>query len=502
MDNRNRSSVLQWLIPTAVMMVVVMAMLINFSNKSSTEAEDTVARTLIASTESYGSRFISQLDGVRKAAGPIKALLEKEAVDNQERMAQLLQVVVESSDAYKAVYCDMSGKGINQDGAEISIAGADYFGALQQSETPYIYTEEEQPTVLIAEHIATENIQGYLLLYYPMEEFGTMLSKSGYDSATFLTVIDEEGRILGVSGTGGSNYLDSGNLLEAIEPDNSEAARTMRNRMSNGARGTSEITMGRQAHMLVYVPLGVNHWELVLGVSQDYVARQVNFQWKSTKNMVSSLIVVIFVFICIVVIINIVSRIRSNEKRKELEDKADTDLLTGLNNKLATERKIKEYMEKHPKEQALLFVLDVDNFKKINDTLGHAFGDEVLSSLGHQVKAMFRASDIIGRTGGDEFMILLKNLGSDEILEKEAKKLGDFFKDFQTGEYVKYAATASIGAAVFPKDGQDFESMYKAADSALYVAKKRGKSQIAFYGDENEKSEGKKRVERESRVNK
>ena len=151
---------------------------------------------------------------------------------------------------------------------------------------------------------------------------------------------------------------------------------------------------------------------------------------------------------------------------------------------------------------ALLFVLDVDNFKKINDTLGHAFGDEVLSSLGHQVKAMFRASDIIGRTGGDEFMILLKNLGSDEILEKEAKKLGDFFKDFQTGEYVKYAATASIGAAVFPKDGQDFESMYKAADSALYVAKKRGKSQIAFYGDENEKSEGKKRVERESRVNK
>ncbi len=484
MDNRNRSSVLQWLIPTAVMMVVVMAMLINFSNKSSTEAEDTVARTLIASTESYGSRFISQLDGVRKAAGPIKALLEKEAVDNQERMAQLLQVVVESSDAYKAVYCDMSGKGINQDGAEISIAGADYFGALQQSETPYIYTEEEQPTVLIAEHIATENIQGYLLLYYPMEEFGTMLSKSGYDSATFLTVIDEEGRILGVSGTGGSNYLDSGNLLEAIEPDNSEAARTMRNRMSNGARGTSEITMGRQAHMLVYVPLGVNHWELVLGVSQDYVARQVNFQWKSTKNMVSSLIVVIFVFICIVVIINIVSRIRSNEKRKELEDKADTDLLTGLNNKLATERKIKTYMAQNPQSQSMMFILDIDNFKKINDTMGHAFGDEVLRSLGTQIGAIFRATDIIGRVGGDEFMIFLKGIPDEEAIAKEAKKVETFFKGFQAGEYVKYAATASIGVAIFPHEGADFETLYKAADQGLYKAKKRGKNQLAFYSDE------------------
>ena len=87
-----------------------------------------------------------------------------------------------------------------------------------------------------------------------------------------------------------------------------------------------------------------------------------------------------------------------------------------------------------------------------------------------------------------------------EILEKEAKKLCDFFKDFQVGEYVKYAATASIGAAVFPKDGNDFESMYKAADSALYTAKKRGKSQLAFYGEENDKSEGIKRVERESKV--
>lgn len=149
-----------------------------------------------------------------------------------------------------------------------------------------------------------------------------------------------------------------------------------------------------------------------------------------------------------------------------------------------------------------MFVFDVDNFKKINDTMGHAFGDEVLSSLGHQVGAMFRASDIVGRTGGDEFMILLKNLNGDGVLEKEAQKLCDFFKGFQPGQYVKYAATASIGAAVFPKDGTDFESLYKAADSALYVAKKRGKSQLAFYGEESEKSEEMKRVERNSRVEK
>ena len=90
-----------------------------------------------------------------------------------------------------------------------------------------------------------------------------------------------------------------------------------------------------------------------------------------------------------------------------LEDKADTDLLTDLNNKMATERKIREYMEKYPDKQGVLFVLDVDNFKKINDTMGHAFGDEVLRSLAVRLQSMFRATDIVGRTGGDEFMVFL-----------------------------------------------------------------------------------------------
>ena len=219
-------------------------------------------------------------------------------------------------------------------------------------------------------------------------------------------------------------------------------------------------------------------------MSQDYVDRQVNFQWRSTKSMIRSLIIVVCAFICIVVVINIVSRIRSNEKRKELEDKADTDQLTGLNNKLATERKIKNYMAQNPQSQSMMFLLDIDNFKKINDTMGHAFGDEVLRSLGMQIGAIFRATDIIGRVGGDEFMIFLKGIPDEETILKEARKVETFFKGFQAGEYVKYAATASIGVAIFPQEGADFETLYKAADQGLYKAKKRGKNQLAFYSDE------------------
>lgn len=159
-------------------------------------------------------------------------------------------------------------------------------------------------------------------------------------------------------------------------------------------------------------------------------------------------------------------------------------MLTGLTNKLATERKIKEFMAQNPNSQSMMFMVDIDNFKKINDTMGHAFGDEVLRSLGQQIGALFRATDIIGRVGGDEFMIFLKGVNDADSVRKEAKKVEHFFNNFQAGEYVKYAATASIGVAVFPQEGADFETLYKAADQGVYKAKKRGKNQLAFYREE------------------
>ena len=181
------------------------------------------------------------------------------------------------------------------------------------------------------------------------------------------------------------------------------------------------------------------------------------------------------------------ARIAAAKSNKQLEEKADSDLLTGLGNKLATERRIKEYMADYPDSLAVMFVLDIDNFKKINDTMGHAFGDEVLRELGRQIGVNFRVTDIIGRTGGDEFTIFLKNLKDDSNTIREAQKLEYFFRHFQVGDYVKYSATASIGAAVFPADGSDFETLYKAADAALYKAKKRGKNQLAFFDDRDRK---------------
>lgn len=489
MENQNKSIAFQWILPSAILMIVVLIMLFNFSTKSSADAQEDVSKSLIDVAEQYEDDFRDELESLKMVSLPIKKLLERESSENRGRVVELLDVLASGSSAYKVCYCAADGQGLNQLGEDISLADMEYFQTILNSpNVSYVYVEEEnylaEDVIVVAERVAADtDDERYLLMYYPMNKFSKLMTKSDFDVNAFLTLIDDEGNILGTSGAD-SRLLDGNNLLETIEGENKETTQVIRNRMKNGARGSSKVTVGGASYMLVYVPFGANQWEMVLGVTQPYVDRQVELQWEHTKSMLTSLVVVVFIFICIVMVVNIISKIRRTEKEKQLENKADTDLLTGLNNKLATERKIKEYMLQNPNSQSMMFMVDVDNFKKINDTMGHAFGDEVLRSLGQQIGGIFRASDIIGRIGGDEFMIFLKGITDAEAVRKEAKKVEDFFKGFQAGEYVKYAATASIGVAIFPQEGSDFESLYKAADQGVYKAKKRGKNQLAFYRDE------------------
>lgn len=490
MERQNKSAIVSWIVPSLVLAVAIFIMMYNFSNKSSSDASETISRNLIKASQTYGESFMHELETLSNVAGPFRILLEKNPGLEEERAVEMAEILYSCTSAYKVIFCDSDGQGINHGGEDVSIGNKDYFRSIRQSDTvPYVYTEEESEdgksgSVVVVQRVTEDNGIYYMLLFYSMGNFDGLMSKSDYDANSFLTIVDGEGKILGSSGAKESNMLADGNLLETIQPENAELERTIRSRMDNGSRGTTAVTVSGEGYTLAYVPFGANRWEVILGISQSYVDRQVSLQWKNTKSMLIYLIFAIFVFICMIVIVNIIGKIRNNERKKELEDKADTDLLTGLTNKLATERKIKDYMARNPDAQSMLFILDVDNFKKINDTMGHAFGDEVLRSLGQQITAIFRATDIIGRVGGDEFMIFLKGVSDDDAIRKEAKKVENFFRNFQAGEYVKYAATASIGVAIYPQEGSDFETLYKAADQGLYKAKKRGKNQLAFYRDE------------------
>lgn len=486
MESQNKSAALQWIVPSAVLMVVVLIMLFNFSSKSSKETSELVYKELINKTEDYAESFYAELRQMQGVAAPMAELLKENGVTDTKYVQQILEVTTQCSKAERALYCDMEGNGYDENGDKISIGDKPFFEAvLTQTDSPYVFAEAqedvtEQDCIVAATKVDGQKEQGYLLLFYATREFANALSASDADASGQLMLLDTEGKVLALSGFGKTTKVGM-NIIDQVAERGPESSRIIRNRLKNGTRGTTEVLIGDNTRILSYAPFGINGWEMMMSVSKSYVDRQVGQQWKNTKQMLVQLLAVIFVFVCIIMIVNIIAKISSNEKKKQLEDKADTDLLTDLNNKMATERKIREYMEQYPDKQGVLFVLDVDNFKKINDTMGHAFGDEVLRNLAVRLQSMFRATDIVGRTGGDEFMVFLKDIRDITMIEREGKKIEQFFHQFEVGEYVKYSVTASVGAAVFPRDGNTFENLYKSADNALYVSKRHGKNQLTFY---------------------
>ena len=128
-------------------------------------------------------------------------------------------------------------------------------------------------------------------------------------------------------------------------------------------------------------------------------------------------------------------------------------------------------------------MVDTDNFKQINDTHGHITGDLVLSEMAAGMKRNVRKDDLVGRIGGDEFTIFLKNISSATTAMDKAEELLAMFQQLFSNEKKPIAVTCSMGIAMYPRDGESFQELYECADKALYQAKQRGKNGCCMYDD-------------------
>ncbi len=178
------------------------------------------------------------------------------------------------------------------------------------------------------------------------------------------------------------------------------------------------------------------------------------------------------------------------EKRQQLDlrQRAERDSLTGLYNKGTAEFLTSAYLELDhgQKNTGALFLIDVDYFKAINDHLGHSFGDKVLCQLAEKLKAVFRVDDVVGRAGGDEFMVFMKRTAGQNIIREKGALICEAFRMVYTSDFgVRYAISASIGVACYPRDGASFGELYRKADIALYTAKNKGKDTYSLYGGES-----------------
>jgi len=158
---------------------------------------------------------------------------------------------------------------------------------------------------------------------------------------------------------------------------------------------------------------------------------------------------------------------------------AKLDKMTMLLNRETTMEYIREILLGEADSTHVLFMLDVDNFKNLNDTLGHQAGDEFLVGLATKIKKSFRENDIVGRIGGDEFFMLMRNVPDKSIILDKAQNLLETIKQSSVN-YPGLQISASIGISIFPDNGLNLDELYSKADEALYIAKRGGKNQFVF----------------------
>lgn len=186
-------------------------------------------------------------------------------------------------------------------------------------------------------------------------------------------------------------------------------------------------------------------------------------------------------------IYKIVGKISNIDKFKkeieELKEKSRRDPLTKVYNKATIETIVNDAIEKYPKNKHALFIIDVDNFKGVNDTFGHIFGDAVLKNIANNICNICGEQDFMGRIGGDEFVLFLQNVQDFEYITNMANEVCNVFRRVYQIQNREHKISASIGISTYAEDGKSYTELLAKADIAVYNSKNEGKDRYKIYNE-------------------
>lgn len=162
---------------------------------------------------------------------------------------------------------------------------------------------------------------------------------------------------------------------------------------------------------------------------------------------------------------------------------AARDPATGLFNKKAIREYTINRLNQYPNSSTYIAIMDIDDFKTINDTYGHMFGDEVICKVSEIIRSVLSSRGVAGRFGGDEFFIVFENIESEIDLRRLLKTMAKHFLWLYAGSDKNFNVTVSFGIAKAPDYGTSYEPLFKKADRALYIAKAKGKNRFIIYDE-------------------
>lgn len=186
----------------------------------------------------------------------------------------------------------------------------------------------------------------------------------------------------------------------------------------------------------------------------------------------------------------VIGTMKDIEEAKRLElrlaDEKMRDSLTGLYKRPYINQFIDQYLQENQEDsekKAGFILVDLDDYTKIVEDMGEAFGEGVLKNISEDIKGLFTEDDLIGRIGRDEFVILMKDTGEIKEIEKKVKDIQRIISDTYVGEGMRKKCTVSIGASLYPRDGQDYSQLFENSGKALDLAKSKGPNHYDIYSE-------------------
>mgnify|MGYP004464216347 FL=1 len=403
---------------------------------------------------------------------------------NKERLVS----IYENTDLERAALIDTAGNAYYDNGVTKNVAHRRYFQeAIHGKQTisdPLESSVDTEVRVVLCVPVYRDGVViGVLGGSCNVTALSHLLFADLFNGAGDSCLVTSEGEVIAFDGGSASSMeITYGtNMLEYYRDKNFQGENTLegiQQELAQGESGLIKISLKERNEAdryLAYMPLGYNDWMICYTVPVK--AAQQNYKFIQEYELIFMGAFCILVLLLVLYIVY-----RNNKEKAVLMVSAQRDALTGLYNKENTQKAIDAILRKKETGASHGFlIMDMDHFKEINDNYGHITGDKVLKAFGELLQKQFREQDVVGRIGGDEFVVLLSDVGSRENMEGRVQDLQDKVRAIQIEELGEKRFTFSAGISFAPEDGTSFMELYRKADNALYQCKRAGRDGYHIY---------------------
>ncbi|SDA20657.1 diguanylate cyclase (GGDEF) domain-containing protein [Ruminococcus sp. YE71] len=471
-----RSTHLHTTIVVVVMLILLIAVFLVFRHYLNATLRETEEAHLVENANTVSEVFYTKLDD------------QLTMLESQARYFRTIDL----SDYNSMKRTILSTKGIggfknigvaNSSGATINYNGTSsgniylsgyYREAMQGhnaiSESTIIDEDGDEVLVLAVPIIKDGTAAGVIYGTFTTDTIDSIIDSISMSKTTSNIVVSSEGKILAHS-TFGGNDEQSSDLKDFIPRQKMPA---------NEKARTLYVERHDKNYIAEIVPIGLHDWYFITILPETTVT---DLTTEITVYVGFAVGSVLTIFLIILLLIA-----RLLRKADIISERASTDSLTRILNKGTFRTRFCEEMDKG-KSGLAMFIIDLDDFKSVNDNLGHVMGDKVLVDTADKLSEIFGSRESVGRIGGDEFSAFLRCGGNIETVEKTAEKICTEMNKEYTAHGASVSVSVSVGIALYPASGRDYEELYRNADSALYKVKGSGKNMYALYSGEEQENE-------------